>query len=377
MTDRRSPPAAVRGEGDRRSGLWERLSTRLAAEVDEALLFALSSQVQRRPEREHQEGERAGAQRERLEEATAFYSGLGDALFPPLEVPPGLVVARTASESLGRLRDGGARYDLKWESGWRVRWERAPSLDSERFASNRAAYARVWLHPGAAPSVICLHGYGGGRLGLEERLLGAERLYGLGLHVALLTLPYHGPRAVEGISFPSLHAARTAEGFGQAVRDLRWLATWLRARGGQPEVAVTGMSLGGYTAALFATVESLAALHAFIPVASLGELMWDHGRGTPASERALRQGVTRSLVRAAFAVHCPLERKPLLAGDRVLVSASLGDRVTPLDEGERLARHFGTPLLELPGGHLLQTGRGRAFEAFASLLGRHGLTGRR
>ena len=61
-----------------------------------------------------------------------------------------------------------------------------------------------------------------------------------------------------GALFPSANLVRTNEAFGQAVFDLRALAAYLRANGA-PSVGAIGMSLGGYTTALWASVDPTLA----------------------------------------------------------------------------------------------------------------------
>jgi pimeloyl-ACP methyl ester carboxylesterase len=63
----------------------------------------------------------------------------------------------------------------------------------------------------------------------------------------------------------------TNEGFRQAVTDIRSLARWLRNRGA-PHVGVMGMSLGGYTSALVATVMSQDEIDFVMPMIPLASI---------------------------------------------------------------------------------------------------------
>ena len=82
----------------------------------------------------------------------------------------------------------------------------------------------------------------------------------LGLDVACFTLPFHGPRrgvgsAYTGQQFVSEGMSWTAEAFRQTVLDFRALLNYLEHDRGSPAVGVSGISLGGYTTALLASVE--------------------------------------------------------------------------------------------------------------------------
>jgi pimeloyl-ACP methyl ester carboxylesterase len=272
-----------------------------------------------------------------------------------------------------RALPGGEALDLSWPSGYQALHPLYAETQA-RCPENAVCQARWFRHQGVpAPALICLHGWGAGRFALEERAYPVSWLYRKGFDVLLATLPFHArraPRDRRTPMFPSTDPVRTNEGFAQAVLDLRELVLWLRQRGA-PAVCLTGMSLGGFTSALVATVEpALEAVIPIIPFASLPELLWQHGAGTPAQQRALSAGIDLSRFSAAFAATTPLLRRPILAPGRMLVVGGERDRVTPLRHAERLAQHFqGSELLTFPGAHLLQVGRGQVFRAMGRFLG--------
>ena len=293
----------------------------------------------------------------------SFYRSLGDGLFAPPRA------AEVRQERRGRLADGGEIVDLAWPSGWLPAWEpvRAQYLAVE---ANRRACARLYRHgDGARNTLVLLHGYGGGHFFVEERAYPVRWLYRLGLDVVLFTLPFHALRGGGGAVWPSANPARTNEGFGQAIHDLRALLRWLAP----PRLAMSGMSLGGYTTALFATVEALDFACPMIPVASFPDLFWFHGEGRPERLRAEREGITLDLMRDAMAVHTPLSRAPKIAPAQMLVVSAAGDRIAPPQHAERLAAHFRCEELRFAGGHVLQLGRGDAFRALARKLASVGL----
>ena len=304
-----------------------------------------------------------GERLQRLDETARAYQAIpAEQFFAAPPAPRGLTASHVRDLPLG-----GECVDLQWESGWQPQ-EPLGRAGYLAFAENRFAQARLLRHARPSPAIICLHGYRAGVHRLEELAWNAMRLYRLGLDVALLTLPFHARRAPRGRlapMFPSARTGRTVEGFGQAVWDLRALLGWLRARGA-PHVGVAGMSLGGYTAALAATVEprlDFAVL--FIPLGDLTDVAVEHEalRGQQIPE-ALREAGKRALQLIR-----PLARKPVIPGSRILVVAAKGDRITALEtHAVMLARHFSAPLVTFPGGHLIQLGRQVGFAAMDRLL---------
>jgi len=275
------------------------------------------------------------------------------------------------------LPGGGRVVDVSWPSGYtcfgdavRDRYDAA--------TANARAHARLTLHDDgrAHPAVLLIHGYLGGAHALEARAWPIEWLHRRGFDVALWVLPFHGLRSGGGAArrplWPSSDPRINVEGFRQAMHDLRALRAWLVARGA-PAVGAMGMSLGGYTAALLATVDrDLAFAVPFIPLASIADFARDGGRlvGTEDQRR-----IQHELLEDSVRVVSPLARAPLVPRDRILVVGGEADRITPLSHARRLAEHFGSELVVFRGGHLLQLGRSDAFRAVGRMLGRAGLIG--
>ena len=299
----------------------------------------------------------------RLEDTARTYASVPPSSF--FAEPP---EPRMEERHVRALAGGGEVVDLSWRSGWEP-FDAAGRDDYLRFTENRVAQARLLRHPHPAPAIVCLHGYRAGVHRFEEVAWNAGWLYRrLGLDVALLTLPFHALRAPRGRFapvFPSLRTGRTVEGFGQAVWDARALIRWLRARGA-PKLGVTGMSLGGYTAALLSTVTAdLDWVILFIPLADLTDVAFEHEllRGEQVPE-FLREAGKRALTLVR-----PLARTPLVPPDRMLVVAAEADRITLTNShAERLAEHFGAPLVRFPGGHLLQFGRRTGLKRMEALI---------
>lgn len=227
---------------------------------------------------------------------------------------------------------------------------------------NRVAHAYLWRHPsGPRPTLLCIHGYGMGRISLDARAWDVEWLHRrLGLDVAAVVLPLHGPRAIlrrSGAGFLDAHPLWTNAAFGQAIWELRRLAGWLRSQGA-PVVGVYGMSLGGYTAALFASIESrLGCAIASVPAVSLTAMM---RRDLPEEKRLAQEalGLTDQVLEQAWAPHAPLGHTPKVAKQGRLIVAGLADRICPPEQAQALYEHWDRPAIHwFPGTHLVPIGR--------------------
>jgi pimeloyl-ACP methyl ester carboxylesterase len=256
-----------------------------------------------------------------------------------------------------------------------------------RWTENQTAHARWWTSGRGRPTIVLLHGWGGGHHWVTERAFTVPYWLRHGYDVVAFVLPFHGARAPgmhpmrSGALFPSPNPMRTNEGFGQAIFDLRGLSRFLRGRGAAA-VGAMGMSLGGYTAALWASVAGtddaggVDFAVAMIPAVSLGRLMWRHGEHSPERVRALRAGLTEDLLVDAFRVHTPTTRPARLSRDRRFVIAGRGDRITPPEQSDALARHWGVDVRWFDGGHLAQLGRGDPIREVRRELGKLGFAGR-
>lgn len=287
----------------------------------------------------------------------------------PFFAAPGPITPRS---TLVRTRPGGTVADWTWPSAFTLH---CADVADRYLASPRSgtAAARLFLHADRPrPAAILLHGYRAGDYAIEERAWPVGWLFESGLDVALLALPFHGPRAPRAGApmWPGSDPRITNEGFRQAVLDVRTLLHHLRGRGA-PAVGVMGMSLGGYTASLVATVEEdLGFAVPIIPMASISDVAGRLGRfvGTPREQDLQQAGLER-----AHRVISPLARASRIGADRILVAAAEADRITPPDHARRLAAHFGAPLEMFPGGHIVQLGRRQAFRAAGRMLKRLGL----
>jgi pimeloyl-ACP methyl ester carboxylesterase len=342
------------------------LTTRAGSIVDGAVLRVMNhlSAQQHRRERPR------GALRELLAELAAVYGD--DRHFQDPDTyflaPPRADVTATHRGQHGE----SAIIDLRWRSA------HEPFYADHRgewagYGNNLTAHARWFRAPRPRPAAVLFHGWGGGNFALEALAFPIDYFSRLGYDSILFTLPFHGLRTPAGMRsgqlFPSSHVVRSNEAFAQAVSDFRALREWLLDRD-VPGIGIAGMSLGGYTTALIASlVPDLRFAVPMIPAVSMSELMWRHGAGSEARKHALAEGVQQIHLDEVFRVHAPLARPPLVARERRFIIAARGDRITPPDQAERLWRHWERPPIHwFPGGHLAQVVRGDAFRAMGKWL---------
>ncbi len=294
--------------------------------------------------------------------AELYPDTLGDDFFLP--VRPISPVARLAPNEFGVAH----AQDLSWAS------EYQPFLAQmreryERTTENHAASVRMLCGQEKRPVALLIHGYMAGNYQVEQRLWPVQRFLRSGYDVAFFTLPFHGVRANAARrgapEFPGADPRFSTEGFRQVIGDLQNFVAWLREQG-HPEVGVMGMSLGGYTAALLATLqEGLSFCVPVIPLASLADFAREQGElsAAPAAEAE-----EHALLERIYRVVSPVARRPLIAPARTMVVAAKADRITPVAHARKLAAHFGSPLVSWHGGHLLQLGRNAAFRRVETLI---------
>jgi len=346
--------------------IFDRLQFEIGRVVDEGSLAYEAWQIGRAtPERLRQRAER-------YRHAVDFLDSQG-LLSAPLRLFDGAAKTPAVERQPRRFLGLSTCESLRWESPPRAVFPESfgTAVRDER-RRNHFARAFLWRGIGRGrPAVVCIHGYRGGYPLLDGRAFDVAGLVRrLGFDVALATLPYHGARAATGSTSGAFFlndALRTIEAVAQAIRDLRELALWLRAEGA-PWVGVTGMSLGGYMTALFASVESeLRFAVPVIPVASFADIIWDRSGRRGEHDDARAAGIDLPLLRTLFATHCPLSHRPLVAAERRLVIAGEADRIVPPEHPAALAAHWQSPLEWFPGGHLAQLGRDRALARFAEV----------
>jgi hypothetical protein len=266
---------------------------------------------------------------------------------PPLDAPA--VEQVTAIPGLSYER-------LTFESGY-APWEH--EVGRERwlaYAPNRTAHARIFRHPGEPrPWIMCIPGYRMGSVAVDIVGFQVAWLFGrLGLNVVIPVLPFHGPRRVGrrgGDGYMTGDFIDTIHAQAQTLWDLRRLLSWVRRQDG-PAVGVYGVSLGGLTSAMLASLEEdLDCVVAGMPPACFAGLMQDN---SPAVVRRLIDyaGFPWETVKQLLRVVSPLALAPRVAHERRFLFAGIADSLAPRAQALALWRHWGRPRLAwYPGSH--------------------------
>ena len=304
---------------------------------------------------------RTEAKRER--DNIAFYADLAQradaaASFPaPTTIPQ--MSSRTANPIAEYIANGNVANNSFLSTfepinpDMRDRWTRLRRNNIVRF--------QHWRHDdGPRPTLCVIHGFMGSPYLVNGLFFSLPWFYKSGYDVLLYTLPFHGRRAEKlspfsGYGYFSGGMTGFAEAMGQAVYDFRTILNWLR-HSGVDRIALTGISLGGYTSALVASTDD--RLQAVIPNVPLVTPQSAFDDWWPASKvvqlaRAVG-GMSREESYSSFAYHSPLTYQPLVPKDRRLIITGLGDRLAPPDHAEALWRHWDRCALHwFPGNHVL------------------------
>lgn len=324
----------------------------------------------------------AGADaRARLAELARIYSR--DTLGEPSSFFSPPVPAPLRARRRGQGPEGSTIWDLQQDSDYQPFWTGA----RDEYLSHRenlCSHARWWrlprgVHAQARPVLIVVHGWLAGSHWMSERVFEIPYWLHHGFDVVAFQLPFHGLRAPQdrrGPMFPSGNLARTNEAFGHAIYDLRALAAALRDELGPAPMGALGMSLGGYTAALWASVaDDLDFVVPMIPAASISRMMLARGAGSPLARRLRDAGIDELALDEVFAVHSPLRRAPRVPGPARFVIAGQGDRITPAEHASALIEHWQCSHHWFAGGHLAQVGRHGALRAARLHLRALGIAG--
>ena len=226
---------------------------------------------------------------------------------------------------------------------------------------NNVVHAQHWRHDdGPHPTLCVIHGFLGSPYLFNGLFFSLPWFYRSGYDVLLYTLPFHGRRAEKfspfsGYGFFANGMAGMSEAMAQAVYDFQSVMDYLQSTG-VDKIALTGMSLGGYTSSLIASADDrLEAVIPNVPVVT-PESAFDDWR--PANQLVTLgrsvSGISRAAAEAASAFHGPLNYRPKVPKDRRLIITGLGDRLAPPEQAEALWEHWDRCALHwFPGNHIL------------------------
>lgn len=294
--------------------------------------FALDGTIER-VIREMDRTQRFFAQEGFLEKPDTYH------LTPPDLIDPEIRKQEISGHSVEVLRFESGYAPREGEPG-RARWL--------GYDACRDGWAYVLRHPGPPrPWLIATNGYrmGFARLdvGLFERFF--KEKAGLGLNVLIPVLPLHGPRRLglqSGSGFLGIDVIDTLHAESQAIWDMRRLLSWVQ-RQTDEAVGAMGLSLGGYTTALFASVaDGLSCAVPGIPVADIRRILERHG--SPHQMRYARSlGYDFEQMSEILRVISPLALAPRVPLEGRMIFAANADRLVPPDQVLDLWRHWEEP----------------------------------
>lgn len=197
---------------------------------------------------------------------------------------------------------------------------------------------------GEYPGVVALHILGGD---FDLSRLFCRHMAHHGVAALFLKMPYYGPRATATRRrMITLDPHETVEGMQQAVLDIRRAAAWLGSREevDEHQLGVFGISLGGITAALAATVEPrFGKACLMLAGGDVGELIYKRPETRGARDAWLAAGGTlESLVELLRSVD-PVTYGSRMRGRQVLMLNASRDEIIPRASTESLWRALGEP----------------------------------
>lgn len=274
---------------------------------------------------------------------------------------------------------GGECQVIRYESAYMAR---NPLLreNYHSYAANRNGYLVRWTHgDGKRKTVLCHHGYMLGEPRQARKMFRVKRLYSEGLDVALFIAPFHWKRSpgtlkLRGIYLQPDDAAMTCECVGQNMHDL-YGAFRILSDLGAPEIGLIGASLGGYAVALFISLTDLASFGAMmVPAVNFTRPLGPDTARLPFPV----DDDFREKIRRVWELHSPLNFRPKLPVEKMLVVASRGDMVCPFEYVESLCERWGIGNRHfLTGGHWLIFNRKERGRAWYEFLRERGFLGSR
>jgi pimeloyl-ACP methyl ester carboxylesterase len=301
----------------------------------------------------------AASERSRL----SFYAELAAERDPAKSFPAPTEPPRVSSRPASPLTEyiaGGTVANIAFASSFQA-INPAMRKQWSTLRANNIVRAQHWRHDdGPRPTLCVIHGFMGSSYLLNGRFFALPWYYRAGYDVLMYTLPFHGRRAerfspFSGFGYFATGLSGFAEAMAQAVHDFRCILDYLRHTG-VDRIALTGISLGGYTSALLASVDDrLEAVIPNCPVvtpATMFEQWFPANKLVGVGLRLTNIGPDE--LNAGLSYHCPLNYRPLVPKERRMIITGLGDRMAPPDQAVMLWNHWDRPALRwFPGSHVL------------------------
>lgn len=271
--------------------------------------------------------------------------------------PAGFFTAPPAPDdvSIRSLRKGNRTHErMSFDSGYTPHPDEPGAQRWLSYSGNRREYALMLRHPEPRPWLVCVHGTEMGRAGLDLTLFRGWHLHeDLGLNVIIPVLPMHGPRAKglpKGAVFPGEDVMDDVHGTAQAVWDIRRILAWIRAEQPGMRIGLNSISLGGYIAALLASLDDdLTCAILGVPPSNLVDLLGRHS-GLHRDDPRHR---TLELAKPIGEMLSPLSLQPKVPPKGRFIYAGVADRIVhPREQVLRLWEHWGRPEVGwYHGGH--------------------------
>ena len=204
-------------------------------------------------------------------------------------------------------------------------------------------------------ALVVLHGWLAVELQIRVLRWSLGSLRRSGVDLWFPWLPYHGARtpagALSGERFLSHDLGRTAAAVERSVGETVALLRWLRGQG--QRVAVAGISLGGWVAALTATATAeLDRAVLWTPVVDPADAL-THSPLAEHLRRAVRlDALPPQEVEAFLRPIAPLHLEPRVEGDRVVVIGAVHDNVVSTASLTDFAERWQAQLEWAPRGHI-------------------------
>ncbi|MFZ5756000.1 MAG: alpha/beta hydrolase family protein [Pseudomonadota bacterium] len=241
---------------------------------------------------------------------------------------------------------------------------------------NRTAWAQYWRHGDRPrPTIVVIHGFAADPYWLNRRFFALPWFFRQGYDILLYTLPHHGRRRgrlapFSGHGYFAHGISHINETVAQSIFDLRIFTDYLR-RHGSEKIGVTGISLGGYTTALAASVmDDLEFAIPNVPVVSMVDLIFQWFPAGAVVKSLLRlSDISVRDARHAMAVHCPLTWTPKLPRERLMIIGGAGDRLAPPKHSRLLWDHWDRCRIHwFPGNHVLHLDQGRYLKEMLAFM---------
>lgn len=207
------------------------------------------------------------------------------------------------------------------------------------------------------PWIFVINGYRTGDLTVDLLSFRVKHLFrDLGLNVANVTLPLHGPRALgeaSGQRVLNSGAMNTINTIAHGAWDIRRVLNWLRSDLNAQKIGMSGISLGGYMVSLMSCLDDdLACVIAGVPESDLV-------RGTRRHVDHLlppfyeQWGLSWAPLERVFRPVSPLAMESLVPKDDRYIYAGLLDRWVRPGNVKTLWEHWDRPSIHwYSGSHL-------------------------